>query len=300
MLAFRLARAMCARTAADVPRRLASAEKDSEMDYCSSCRRHLNGALVCPGCGAYAPDIAPPMWQGPDSAAAGETLLDAEPDGSDDPDGTGQDDADPTRQGRAARRRQLERWKKNRRRAAAATAVALVGGGLTVAAMPHGGSRSRADTAAAAEPLTPASARTLPLSSIPARSGDGAAHRPGRHAHPRTAVPPEAPPSDASTTASTAASTASDPATGPADPAHTAPRAGSGPRIRTGTTVPVPEDTAPRADTPHTTAPHTTGPSSAPHSPADVPATPPTTTAAPVPSAATSPMQLCLLVLCLG
>ncbi|WP_456340875.1 SCO2400 family protein, partial [Streptomyces shenzhenensis] len=29
------------------------------MDYCSSCRRHLNGALACPGCGAYAPDIAP-------------------------------------------------------------------------------------------------------------------------------------------------------------------------------------------------------------------------------------------------
>lgn len=42
------------------------------MDYCSSCRRHLNGALVCPGCGAYAPDIAPatadrgivPTWVG--------------------------------------------------------------------------------------------------------------------------------------------------------------------------------------------------------------------------------------------
>ncbi|WP_251143268.1 SCO2400 family protein [Streptomyces sp. McG8] len=29
------------------------------MDYCSTCRRHLNGALVCPGCGSYAPDIAP-------------------------------------------------------------------------------------------------------------------------------------------------------------------------------------------------------------------------------------------------
>ena len=29
------------------------------MDYCSTCRRHLNGALVCPGCGAYAPGIAP-------------------------------------------------------------------------------------------------------------------------------------------------------------------------------------------------------------------------------------------------
>ncbi|MER6330217.1 hypothetical protein ABT298_13000 [Streptomyces sp. NPDC001034] len=30
------------------------------MDYCSECRRYLNGALVCPGCGACAPDIAPP------------------------------------------------------------------------------------------------------------------------------------------------------------------------------------------------------------------------------------------------
>ncbi|WP_438285004.1 SCO2400 family protein, partial [Streptomyces niveus] len=29
------------------------------MDYCSTCRRTLNGVFVCPGCGAYAPDIAP-------------------------------------------------------------------------------------------------------------------------------------------------------------------------------------------------------------------------------------------------
>ncbi|MEY7981580.1 hypothetical protein AB8O53_35395, partial [Streptomyces pilosus] len=34
------------------------------MDYCSTCRRHLNGALVCPGCGAYAPDIAPSLIGG--------------------------------------------------------------------------------------------------------------------------------------------------------------------------------------------------------------------------------------------
>ncbi|WP_425274504.1 SCO2400 family protein, partial [Streptomyces zinciresistens] len=40
------------------------------MDYCSSCRRHLNGALVCPGCGAYAPDIAPSAAGGPALAAA--------------------------------------------------------------------------------------------------------------------------------------------------------------------------------------------------------------------------------------
>ncbi|MHC5907243.1 SCO2400 family protein, partial [Streptomyces sp. S6] len=27
------------------------------MDYCHSCRRHLNGALVCPGCGASAESL---------------------------------------------------------------------------------------------------------------------------------------------------------------------------------------------------------------------------------------------------
>lgn len=34
------------------------------MAYCSSCRRHLNGALVWPGCGPYDPDIAPPAVDG--------------------------------------------------------------------------------------------------------------------------------------------------------------------------------------------------------------------------------------------
>ncbi|MET9874023.1 hypothetical protein ABZZ36_05215 [Actinacidiphila glaucinigra] len=216
------------------------------------------------------------MWQGPDSAAERERLRDA--DDPDDPDGTRQDDADPSLQGRAARRRQLERWKKNRRRAAAATAVALVGGGLTVAALPHGGSRGHADTAAAAEPLTPATTRTLPLSSIPAQPGDSA-HRPGERTHPTTAAPrggdaPRSAPSAASTTA----------------PARTAPQGETGSRVRAVTAAPTPADTAP----------HTDAPSSAPQPPADVPATPPTTTATPTPSATKSPMQLCLLVLCVG
>ncbi|MGO4759530.1 hypothetical protein AB4212_64740, partial [Streptomyces sp. 2MCAF27] len=30
------------------------------MDYCPACRRHLNGALACPGCGAYAEAYAYP------------------------------------------------------------------------------------------------------------------------------------------------------------------------------------------------------------------------------------------------
>lgn len=253
------------------------------MDYCSSCRRHLNGALVCPGCGAYAPDIAPPLWQGPGAADEGEAPRDADQDGADDPDGTGQDDAVPSPRSRAARRRQLERWRKSRRRAAAATAVALVGGGLTVAAIPHGGHGGRAHTAAG-QP-TPAGARTLPLSPIPARAGDDAAHRPGRPARSDAHAAPRG-------TALSAART-----TVAADPA---PRGATGPRARQGTAGTAPADAAPTYTAGRTTAPRTTTPSSAPHSPADVPATPPTTTATPMPSATTSPMRLCLLVLCVG
>lgn len=137
------------------------------MDYCSTCRRHLNGALVCPGCGAYAPDIAPlavgspapapetgattwqapaaRLWQDRDAAAeeAGEEPQELPHDGPDAP------SLSPT--GRAARRRQRERWKKTQRRALVATAVALVGGGLTVASMDR---QSTDSTQAASAPDT--------------------------------------------------------------------------------------------------------------------------------------------------
>src|ERR1700737_962965 len=112
------------------------------MDYCSSCLRHTNGALVCPGCGAYAADIATPPahalrttavipaatsdgyrteepsspapypdgdWPADGSRAAGSRA---------DTSGEAEYTARPS-QGRAARRRQVARWKKNRRRAAA-------------------------------------------------------------------------------------------------------------------------------------------------------------------------------------
>ncbi|MER6783378.1 hypothetical protein ABT330_01730 [Streptomyces sp. NPDC000658] len=174
------------------------------MDYCSSCRRHLNGALVCPGCGAYAPDIAPvtthdrvvparvaqPMYtttyaeptpwtepsRGPAAAASHGEQSHASPSATSAPSsapssdrpgdrsllassGTGDvlpsvEPAPASPRGRAARRRQLARWKKHQRRAVVATAVALVGGGLTVAALDRqGGDR----TQAAAAPELPAS-----------------------------------------------------------------------------------------------------------------------------------------------
>lgn len=136
------------------------------MDYCSTCRRHLNGALVCPGCGAYAPDIAPlavgtrapaavetatapwpapnHLWHDKDSGAEEEAEAPQEHpyDGPDAP-------SAPAPLGRAARRRQRERWKKTQRRALVATAVAFVGGGLTVASMER---QSTDRTQAAAAP----------------------------------------------------------------------------------------------------------------------------------------------------
>ncbi|MFE9650278.1 hypothetical protein ACFYO0_40480 [Streptomyces sp. NPDC006365] len=129
------------------------------MDYCTSCHRHLNGALVCPGCGAYAPDIAPRAVEGRALSTTAETAVsvtsewftasgtwrgrdlrdeaaDGDGDGVDEVPGNGPSgDLEAAPQGRAARRRQLARWKMNKRRAVVATAVALVGGGLTVAAL---------------------------------------------------------------------------------------------------------------------------------------------------------------------
>ncbi len=129
------------------------------MDYCSSCRRHLNGALACPGCGAYAPDIAPPghvhtMGMAATAWDEAPTWHDAghheEPAVGTDPGLASEDvsDAPVVTEGRAARRRQRVRWKKNQRKAVVATAVALVGGGLTVSAMNQGsGARAQAATA---------------------------------------------------------------------------------------------------------------------------------------------------------
>ena len=129
------------------------------MDYCSSCRRHLNGALVCPGCGAYAPDIAPVTAHGRTTVAPAATALWPEAagipdayDGFDDfqePDGDVETPASAAPGvGRAARRRQRARWKKNQRRAVVATAVALVGGGLTVASMDRGSGHGNQASAA--------------------------------------------------------------------------------------------------------------------------------------------------------
>lgn len=308
------------------------------MDYCSSCRRHLNGALVCPGCGAYAPDIDPcgiddrtgrtaasstvpsvgETVPGPpyDTSAWDRTLpgaqrppaLAPEPDRAPVPSDAhetepgGLDDRVGRPQGRAARRRQLARWKKNQRRAVVATAVALVGGGLTVAAV-NGNATPGVQAA-----TTPAD---TPMGGTGAQAPDSTGPAPDRYGTPRSS-PTTAP---RSPRASRHQQTrAADPRTTPAGPhtdAATAPRElPSTTPGRTGTTAP---DTAgsSRAGT-GTTAPAATAPAAPPAAGTDTrqpesPAAPPPATdpAAPAtppadPGTGSTRDELCLLVICLG
>jgi hypothetical protein len=132
------------------------------MDYCSSCRRHLNGALVCPGCGAYAPDIAPPIDHGHGfDAYAAKRPPRPEPHPFEPFEETPAAEAAlPAGDGRAARRRQRARWKKSRRKAVLATTVALVGGGLALSTLDQG-SDHRAEAATAPD-LTSTGNQDLP------------------------------------------------------------------------------------------------------------------------------------------
>jgi hypothetical protein len=161
------------------------------MDYCYTCQRTLNGALVCPGCGACAPEADIPRRNSfaggpiPPSSRAGAVLqeLDAalEPAGRawepqaaaaplplPEPAPAGGESGEqesvlgpasiaPTlHRGRAARRRQMARWKKSRRRAGVATAFALFGGGVTLAAV-HTAGRGGPASASSYDTVTPVS-----------------------------------------------------------------------------------------------------------------------------------------------
>ncbi|WP_127354057.1 SCO2400 family protein [Actinacidiphila soli] len=279
------------------------------MDYCSSCRRHLNGALVCPGCGAYAPDIAPPShghygaaktamaWEhpperfpaserypgtprfdaGPNGSGASEDVM-AEAPGA----GSASATADPAMQGRAARRRQMARWKKHRRRAAAATAFALVGGGLTIAALPNGASKGQSNAASAPESVTAATTRTRPVATASAQPDTPVARHPGNR-------PPTTGPHQRNT-----ALAVPPPATTSAPP-DTAPAANSGTQIhQAGITAPLTHTAATATPAPASTEGADAATSHASPAPT-APATP-----TPTPTQTAPSKRLCLLVVCLG
>ncbi|MFD5335693.1 SCO2400 family protein [Streptomyces hawaiiensis] len=304
------------------------------MDYCSSCRRHLNGALVCPGCGAYAPDIdpsaiggrtgpapalamasgGPAAWEYP--AATGtwheETVWDETParpqqspgsgssEGYDSPDTDTAEGYEARPEGRAARRRQMARWKKNQRRAVVATAVALVGGGLTVAAM-NGNAKPGVQAATTPEDKTMGGAAgelpayTEPTSSrhdTPRSSPATAPHtdRASRHQQPRAADPRTTP-----------TDTRTDAATAPRElPLTTPPQ-----RKTVQNTVDAVTGNAGSGSSGSTVTEPTTPPAAGTGSDAQQPAPPST----PPPAATTPPetppsdsksKELCLLVICLG
>ncbi|WP_246041073.1 SCO2400 family protein [Streptomyces cadmiisoli] len=253
------------------------------MDYCSSCRRHLNGALVCPGCGAYAPDIAPvPADRAPAREPDPEAVSPAEADEA------------ISAPGRAARRRQRARWKKSRRKAVVATAVALVGGGLTFTAMDrHSGDRAQAATApeevglGAAE--RPAGGPSLPSVELPGTS-------------PSTAPPAADPERERSAASSGAADRARQ------DTAATpSPTGATGATAQTETVRPslplVPRQNTDSSSSDGTT-PATDVPSAEPSAPSDGgdtdPGTSPADPAPSTPPSSPSSPGLCLLVICLG
>ncbi|WP_425429034.1 SCO2400 family protein [Streptomyces vietnamensis] len=291
------------------------------MDYCSSCRRHLNGALVCPGCGAYAPDIAPTTTGGrivPAPVAARTTgeapspgtassdtwhagrPLDGIPVGAVLEGTAGSDSAvelvgaSTWAEGRAARRRQRARWRKNQRRAVVATAVALVGGGLTVNAMDRqSGDRAQAATAPQDPGTDAAEDRTEQETPPPS----AAAQPDARRASAAPSTPSAAPPAPARPRRQYA--TTSLRTTSPIAEAHAAV-----PVHRTEPTAPQPQSTAPASPAP---APARTSTTDAPNTPTqppaatdatDSPSRQPTTRPNATP-ASTSPSEICLLVVCL-
>ncbi|QOV40273.1 hypothetical protein IM697_18815 [Streptomyces ferrugineus] len=279
------------------------------MDYCSSCRRHLNGALVCPGCGAYAPDIAPSAVAGGTASAAPGPTAQApavawydgyfrdEPAPPSATDGTAPlapaEDvegvpATAAPMGRAARRRQRARWKKNQRRAVVATAVALVGGGLTVSAM----NQQSGDKAQAA------TAPERPNTGLPEQETDftrPTSTPPDTHKSPRTTTPSSDPtPTNAARESVTTPRTTRD-FTRPDAAATPTPTAPEAPRTRPGSPDPAGADSG--DSTGGETAEQQT-PTPAPSDNADSGASPAPTSPAPE---ETSPEQLCVLnLVCLG
>jgi hypothetical protein len=313
------------------------------MDYCSSCRRHLNGALVCPGCGAYAPDIAPPVTHGsgneglaahtgrkepsapladhgwfdagaaptappaaatdapraaaPPAPAADATVVPSADTTDAPPADVDVTDAPPAPQGRAARRRQLARWKKNQRRAVVATAVALVGGGLTLASLDRGsGDRAQAATAP--------DNRSMGLTEEPSAAPSRPASTPAPPAQTRHRHTPAAP------TARTPAVRAPRQQNLAATP-HAAQQA-----QHTHTAAVAAPPAAPAAPQPQSTAPASSGTTAATSGGSGTSGSTGTsgTTAQPAPAhtagsgsttspadpASTSPHQLCLVLVCLG
>ncbi|MGW8884593.1 SCO2400 family protein [Streptomyces sp. NPDC055749] len=277
------------------------------MDYCSFCRRNLNGVFVCPGCGAYAPDIAPPAqhlhsevattattqetWRAEEVPVPGSDvdILRFEPAPSSSTSRGVPESADPAMQGRAARRRQLARWKKNRRRALAATAVALVGGGLTIAAMPttrpstsqtHAGAPPERLTEVTPRAATADTSSEQPDTVVPRQSDTRTSAAENRPQNPADATPPARTANRQPQSAAT---------TQPSSPSRAATHSAPEPAEET-----YADDSKAPAPAPETAAPASTE-RPAEDTSAVNPPPPPATS-----PADSAPKEVCVLILCIG
>ncbi|MEV5610496.1 hypothetical protein [Streptomyces sp. NPDC052225] len=186
------------------------------MDYCHPCRRHLNGALACPGCGTPADAVR----------AYAEAL--AAQEGADEPQAPPESEPGPR-----SRRRPRTAHRRRRRRVLLATAaLALAAGGLGLAELgtESAGSADRRAAPDATEELAdsdPASPATVdPDPSTAPDASSAAASRPASATPSRTESSPSARPTKKDTPVNSASPTATSPQASPttAQPTSSAPR----------------------------------------------------------------------------
>ncbi|MEU6842243.1 hypothetical protein ABZ930_10270 [Streptomyces sp. NPDC046716] len=209
------------------------------MDYCHPCHRHLNGALICPGCGTPADAVR----------AYAETVAEQE---AVDPDGAGYEDEPSVR--RPGRRRRARRKSPRRRVLLAVAGVALVAGGVGVVEL---GTESPGEGGARAAPDISGDAVDASADGTASPGADGAATaqtppvsrsspRASASASPSVSASASASPDTSEGTGSTGAGSAV-----PVDPGSTAGGSPDGPPAtssRPTTSSPRPTATEPTAE----------------------------------------------------
>ncbi|MGW3048320.1 SCO2400 family protein [Kitasatospora sp. NPDC001175] len=164
------------------------------MDYCAPCRRHLNGALSCPGCGAPASAEAPFAGSTPGPADHPGPVTDPLPGPAE-----------------ARRNRRSRRRSRRRGRLLAVTAVTLALGGAGVLALTppqSGGPTGPAPTPAAEDHGPEVALQTAPPAPspiTPSTSPSAGATR--SRAHSRPSGPPSSSAPVPTVSAATASST---------------------------------------------------------------------------------------------
>uniref|UniRef100_UPI00187D3D65 SCO2400 family protein n=1 Tax=Streptomyces sp. E5N298 TaxID=1851983 RepID=UPI00187D3D65 len=163
------------------------------MDYCHPCRRHLNGALACPGCGTPAHELGPSDphltagEQTPPPLAAEAAALDEDHD-------DGADDATPGARSSRRDRKAAAHRRRRRRTLLVAAGFVLAAGGLSLAELGMDAPHSPDKPAAAGGETTDGEAtrEVGEASAVPADAPSG----------PTTTSDPPSPDPSASTTAS--------------------------------------------------------------------------------------------------